>query len=106
MTIRKLIRAAPAVLFYLLLPVLGFAQATATGNITTSSSDCSIGAACLSIQPQFSNGLMGGSVSVTVTGTWSATLQFEASTDGTTYLRCDNRVSAAVRGRRNLHNGE
>src|SRR3990167_443842 len=86
MTIRKLIRAAPAVLFYLLLPVLGFAQATATGNITTSSSDCSIGAACLSIQPQFSNGLMGGSVSVTVTGTWSATLQFEASTDGTTYV--------------------
>jgi len=64
----------------LLFPIASFAQAplTSTGNITASGTTCATTNACVAIvlsPPQ-------ATVNVTISGTFSATLQFEQSADG------------------------
>lgn len=51
----------------------------ATGNITNNSSDCSVGASCVRLTLPAGT----GSVAQNVSGTYTGTLQFEASPDGT-----------------------
>ena len=57
-----------------------YTEAT-TGSITTSSIDCTTAAACVSLQLRSTD----GSLSLKIAGTYSATLQFESSVDGTTW---------------------
>ena len=57
-----------------------YTEAT-TGSITTSSADCTTAAACVSLQLRSTD----GSLSLKISGTYSATLQFESSVDGTTW---------------------
>ena len=57
-----------------------YTEAT-TGSITTSSTDCTTAAACVSLQLRSTD----GSLSLKISGTYSATLQFESSVDGTTW---------------------
>lgn len=66
-----------------LLMAAAFADAqTITGNITTSSTNCSASAACASVDLDKDT----GSLSLQVTGTFSATLQFEGTVNGSTWV--------------------
>ena len=56
-----------------------------SGSITTSSSNCSASAACVRLDLEDD----AGAVSVTVSGTYSATLQFEGTGDGTNWVSVD-----------------
>lgn len=53
-----------------------------TGSITATGATCSTTAACVDLQMPSGDA---GSATILVTGTWVATLQFEASVDGITY---------------------
>jgi hypothetical protein len=66
-----------------LLPPVASAQGTKTGNLTAESTDCSITGSCVSMK--LFNGA--GAVGLSVTGTFSQTIQFEGSADnGVSYV--------------------
>ena len=71
------------ILFLLLLySGLAHAQAPQSGNLTATSTDCSKGASCVTLNIDRNV----GAVSVQVTGIFSATLSFEATVDGTNWV--------------------
>jgi len=71
-----------AALMLALLPVALFAQQPVTGSITATSSNCTSTACVMWQLPQGGNTTNIGTVAMQVTGTFSATLQFEAAIDG------------------------
>lgn len=72
-------------LLYLILCTPCFAQLSSTGNITATGSTCATTNACIALNLFNSPTVSTTSASIVVTGTFSATLQFEASTDGITF---------------------
>lgn len=70
----------------LLLVAAGHAQVNATGNITVNGSTCAVTNACVIIQLPNSLSSPNGSLAVGLSGTWSATVQFEKSVDGVVWV--------------------
>ena len=66
----------------LLLTVGAWCQQSTTGNLTASGSDCTTGGACVQLTNLQSPSLQVGGAVLTLSGTWSGTVQFEASGDG------------------------
>lgn len=63
------------------------AQSSITGSIVSTSSDCGKTGSCVKLHFPYNSSLTPGSLSVTVTGTYSATLEFEQSADnGATWV--------------------
>jgi hypothetical protein len=60
-----------------LLTALGWAQSTTSGSLTAAGSTCTSTAICVTLPLSPSAGAVG----LSITGTWSATLQFEGSSD-------------------------
>jgi len=67
-------------ILFLLFSIAAWADSS-TGNITASGTTCGTTNACIVLHSYSTI----GSASITVTGTWSATLQFETSADGSTW---------------------
>lgn len=72
-------------LLFILLAASAFGQSPATGNITTSGSTCATTNACVIMLLSNSPTVSTSAASVVITGTFSGTLQFEASVDGVTF---------------------
>lgn len=70
-----------ALLLALPMAVLGQSQYSVTGNITTAGSDCTVATRCVVFNPGALTGQLGAG-SITVSGTWSGTLPFEGTGDG------------------------
>ena len=64
----------------------GHAQVSAKGNITAAGSTCATTNACIVIQLPNSTSAPTGGTGVGLSGTWSATVQFEKSVDGIIYV--------------------
>jgi hypothetical protein len=75
----KIIRLLLILMLIALGPPVLLAQQAQIGNITTQGSDCSTATTCVTLLTNFST----GSSSISLTGTWSGTLQFEATADAT-----------------------
>jgi len=73
------------ILVAVLCPFSLFGQMSSTGAITASGSTCGTTNACIPLTLFNSPSISTTSASVVVTGTFSGTLQFEASTDGVTF---------------------
>ena len=76
-----------AFLILLALSSLGYGQSSSRGNITESYATCASTNACVKLRFPSSIGLIPASVTVTLTGTFSATVDFEQSADsGVTWV--------------------
>jgi len=89
-------RALVTLLFLLLAtPPVWAQQGLKTGTITTAGADCSTATTCV-----FLSGLATANGSIQITGTWTGTLQFEATIDSTTWVALNatplNSTSAAT----------
>lgn len=63
-----------------------FGQMYSTGNITTSGSTCAVTNACIPLTLANSPALSTASATIVVSGTFTGTIQFEASTDGVNFV--------------------
>lgn len=68
-------------LFVFVLPSLAFGQLSSTGSITASGTDCNTTNACIQLTLFNTANLSTSNLSVTAAGTFTGTLQFEASAD-------------------------
>lgn len=63
-----------------------FGQMSSTGSITTNGSTCAVNNACILLTLYNSPAVSTASATIVISGTFSGTLQFEASTDGVNFV--------------------
>ncbi len=70
----------------LLLMAGAFGQVAVTGTITTNASTCATSGVCVALANLTTGSASSGGVTISLSGTWTGTVSFEATTDGTNWV--------------------